>query len=167
MRLALVALALMVASPAGAVGDPPSLCGKGESTIFTCAIRGRTASLCASSDIGPEKGTMTYRFGKPGAIELAYPDPSVAPTKAFSAAVIDMADAPGDYVSFDRNGTTYKIYSVIHRGSGSSGGIFVSRGKEKVADLKCDHGADGLGTDGWALMYKAQLPKNSDTWLDP
>lgn len=143
--------------------DRASICGSDEIAIFSCAIRKRTASLCASRDLGPSKGSMTYRFGKPGTIELAYPEPGVAPSKAFTAAVVDR----GDYVRFVRNSTSYKIYSLVPQGRSPFGGIMIAENGKMVADLKCDGGADGLGFDNWAVMYKAKLPEDPDKSLDP
>ncbi len=143
--------------------DRESLCRTDEEAIFSCAVRKRIASLCASRDLGPGKGTMTYRFGKAGAIELAYPEPGVAPSKAFTAAVVER----GDYVRFVRNGTSYKLYSLVPQGQSPFGGIMISENGRRVADLRCDGGADGLGIDNWSVMYKAKLPEDSDRSLDP
>ena len=106
---------------------------------------------------------MTYRFGKPGAIELTYPAPGTPPGKAFSAAVVSR----GDYVRFARTGTSYKIYSLVPQGGDPFGGILIGGKGKKIADLKCDHGADGLGPGNWALMYRAKLPEDPDRSLEP
>ena len=143
--------------------DQGSLCDAEQTAIFSCKIRGRIASLCASRDLGPGKGVMAYRFGKPGAIELAYPEPGTAPSKAFTAAVVDR----GDYVRFVRNGTSYKLYSLVLQGRSPFAGIRIEENGRKVADLRCDRGADALGPDNWSLMYKAQLPVDSERYLDP
>ena len=105
---------------------------------------------------------MTYRFGKRGAIELAYPEPGVKPSKAFTRGSVER----GDYVHFNHSGTSYKLYSIIEKDYEAHGGVQISENGKKSVDLKCDHGADGLGPDNWALMYKADLSQDADGDLD-
>ena len=56
----------------------PGLCTRGETVFFSCPVQGgKIVSLCgaiqsASDDDGGDEW-LQYRFGKPGAIELAYP----------------------------------------------------------------------------------------------
>jgi hypothetical protein len=54
-----------------AASAPRSLCKPGEKVLFQCRIDRRTASLCAGT--GPEGKFVQYRFGRPGAVELAFP----------------------------------------------------------------------------------------------
>src|SRR5687768_12828037 len=57
-----------------ALADPvPTLCDPG-TTAFSCATGGgKVLSICASAELSTETGWIQYRFGRPGAIELAVP----------------------------------------------------------------------------------------------
>lgn len=142
----------------------PSLCQSGEVAIFSCAIGGKIASLCASSDLGPSQGSLTYRFGRKGAIELTHPDRPVPPDQAFTTAVVGDAGFAGDIVRFSRNETRYTLYSIIIRGQGERDGIRVTRDGRQLADLKCKDFA--LGAGAWRLLYRAKLPKAEPASLD-
>lgn len=142
----------------------PSLCQAGEVAIFSCAIGGKIASLCASPDIGPGQGSLAYRFGRKDAIELTHPDKPVPPDQAFSTAVVGDAGFAGDIVRFSRGETRYTLYSIIVRGQGERDGIRVTRDGRQRADLKCKSFA--LGADAWKLLYRAKLPKAEPASLD-
>jgi hypothetical protein len=142
----------------------PSLCRAGETAIFSCAIGGKIASLCASPDIGPAQGSLTYRFGRKSAIELTHPDKPAPPDQAFSTAVIGDAGFGGDIVRFSRGDTRYTLYSIIVRGQGERDGILVFRNGRQIADLKCRDFA--LGSDAWKLLYRAKLPKAEPASLE-
>lgn len=163
MRAHLPLLPLLVSLPALA-DTRPSLCQPGETAVFSCAIGGKIASLCASAGIGPGQGSLTYRFGRKGAIELTHPASSTPPDQAFSTAVIGDAGFAGDIVRFSRGETRYTLYSIIVKGQGERDGIRVSRGSHKLADLKCKDFA--LGGDAWKLLYRAKLPKAEPASLD-
>jgi hypothetical protein len=163
MRAYLHLLPLLAALPALA-DTRPSLCQPGEAAVFSCAIGGKVASLCASADIGPGQGILSYRFGRKGAIELTYPDKPMPPDQAFSAAVVGDAGFAGDIVRFSRGGIRYTLYSIIVKGQGDRDGIRVTRGGRRLADLKCRDFA--LGSDAWKLLYRAKLPKAEPASLD-
>lgn len=142
----------------------PSLCQPGETAVFSCAIGGKIASLCASGDIGPSQGSLNYRFGRQGAIELTHPDKPIPPGQAFSTAVIGDAGFAGDIVRFSRGDTRYTLYSIIVKGQGERDGIRVTRDGRQLADLRCKGFA--LGADAWKLLYRAKLPKAEPASLD-
>jgi hypothetical protein len=142
----------------------PSLCQASEVAIFSCAIGSKIASLCASPDLGPSQGSLAYRFGRKGAIELIHPEAPMPPDQAFSTAVVGDAGFAGDIVRFSRGETRYTLYSISVRGQGDRDGILVSRAGRKLADLKCKDFA--LGTDAWKLLYRAKLPKAEPASLD-
>lgn len=142
----------------------PSLCQPNETAVFSCAIGGKIASLCASADIGPGQGSLTYRFGRQGAIELTHPDKPMRPDQAFSTAVVGDAGFTGDIVRFSRGETRYTLYSIIVRGQGERDGIRIARGGRRIADLTCKDSA--LGADAWKLLYRAKLLKAEPASLD-
>lgn len=160
----LATLATVLACNAAWADTRPSLCQAGEAAIFSCAIGGKIASLCASSDIGPGQGNLTYRFGRKGAIELIHPEKPMSPDQAFSTAVVGDAGFAGDIVRFARGETRYTLYSIIVKGQGERDGIRVSRSGRRIADMKCKDFA--LGADAWKLLYRAKLPKAEPASLD-
>ncbi|HEV2512342.1 hypothetical protein [Bosea sp. (in: a-proteobacteria)] len=164
MLRCLAALAAALACGTALADTRPSLCRAGETAIFSCAIGGKTASLCASADLGPSQGSLTYRFGRKGAIELTHPEAPALPDQAFSTAVVGDAGFAGDIVRFNRGETRYTLYSIIVKGQGERDGIRVSRAGRQLADLRCKDFA--LGADAWKLLYRAKLPKAEPASLD-
>ena len=160
----MTALAAVFTSGAALADTRPSLCRPSETAIFSCAIGGTVASLCASTDLGPGQGSLTYRFGRKGAIELIHPEAPMPPDQAFSTAVVGDAGSAGDIVRFSRGETRYTLYSIIVKGQGERDGIRVSRAGRQLADLKCRGFA--LGADAWKLLYRAKLPKAEPASLD-
>ena len=142
-----------------------SLCAPNETVVFACAIGQKQASLCASADLSETAGSLNYRFGKPGAVELSYPAPGADPHKAFTIASI--SPGAGDFVRFSQAGSTYSVYSLVTKQPGQFfvDGVLVSQGKKVLADLRCKEQA--LGPDNWAPIYKAKLPQDPDTDLRP
>ena len=160
----LVALAAALSCNAVQADTRPSLCQAGEVAIFSCAIGGKVASLCASPDIGPGQGSLSYRFGRKDAIELTHPDRPLPPDQAFSTAVVGDAGFAGDIVRFSRGETRYTLYSIIVRWQGERNGIRVAKDGRRIADLRCKDFA--LGSDAWKLLYRAKLPKAEPASLD-
>lgn len=160
----LAALAAALACGTALADTRPSLCKTSETAVFSCAIGGKIASLCASGDIGPGQGSLTYRFGRKGAIELTHPDKPVPPDQAFSTAVVGDAGFAGDIVRFGRGDTRYTLYSIIVKGQDERDGVLVTRSGRQLADLKCMGFA--LGADAWKLLYRAKLPKAEPASLD-
>jgi hypothetical protein len=64
--------------------QPDSLCAQTEHIIFSCTTKragtnsasntAKIVSLCASSDLDKEHGYLQYRYGRPGKVELEFPD---------------------------------------------------------------------------------------------
>lgn len=160
----LAALAAALACGPALADTRPSLCRASETAVFSCAIGGKIASLCASGDIGPGQGSLTYRFGRKGATELTHPDKPAPPDQAFSTAVVGDAGFAGDIVRFSRGETRYTLYSIIVKGQGERDGILVTRGGRRIADLECKGFA--LGADAWRLLYRARLPRAEPASLD-
>lgn len=160
----LIALAAAFACGSALADTRPSLCRSSEMAIFSCATGGKIASLCASADLGPSQGSLAYRFGRKGGIELKHPEARALPDQAFSTAVIGDAGFAGDIVRFSRGETRYTLYSIIVKGQGERDGILVSRGGRRLAELKCEDSA--LGADAWKLLYRAKLPKAEPASLD-
>lgn len=163
LRFPAALLATLICNAAHADARP-ALCQPSETAIFSCAIGGKVASLCASPDIGPGQGSLSYRFGRKGAIELTHPEKTVPPDQAFSTAVVGDAGFAGDIVRFSRGDTRYTLYSITVKRQGDRDGILVTRHGRQLADLKCKGFA--LGSDAWKLLYRAKLPRAEPASLD-
>jgi hypothetical protein len=89
-----------------------SLCRAEEQVIFSCtaAPAARTVSLCASSALDHRRGYLQYRFGKPGAIELQFPQARANTQLAFRYAHYFRAQVDRTEISFDDQGYRYTIF---------------------------------------------------------
>jgi hypothetical protein len=96
MRSCLLSLLLMAP-----LAQAASLCTPDETTYFSCRIKGsqKMASLCGGDDVdgkGQQQSWLQYRFGKPKAIELAYPVSHAGSLKKFEGTYFGKYD----YVSY-------------------------------------------------------------------
>jgi hypothetical protein len=136
----------------------PNLCTAGEVPVFSCATTGgKVVSLCASPDLSETAGSLRYRFGRPGEVELTYPDDQTPPKAAFRAGTIGAGR--GDFVRFTKSDVTYTIEHADGPRSGQYAGVTIHRGPKRVAALHCTRTPyDALGSDGFAPIYRAKLP---------
>lgn len=154
----LLAAGLALASQANAADDRPSLCMPAETAIFSCALGGKIVSLCATPDLDATQGTMTYRFGRRGAVELTHPDQPRHPATAFTAGGDPVL--LGDYVRFSKGGFTYTIYALVGtQARRETDGLLITRGATILRDIRCKDFA--MGDGAWRLMYRAKLPADA------
>jgi hypothetical protein len=168
-RSALAALALLLALPgcaaaAGAATSSatpwrdtrPSLCTPNEVAIFSCATKagGKILSLCGSADLSEEAGTLAYRFGRKGAVELTHPDGASRPQDAFRWGVVGAAG--GDFIRFQRGDVTYTILYTDGPRLRYFAGLEVDRGAKRLATIACR--GYPLGPDAFLHLYRAKLP---------
>ncbi|QOT78824.1 hypothetical protein [Cupriavidus basilensis] len=134
-----------------------SLCTKDEQVAFSCTVKGnKLVSLCASPDLSKTKGYVQYRFGKKGAVELAYPKLTDDPRKHFRWGVTAYSGGGTDYFRFSNGGYDYVVYAGSGKGWEKEG-LVVEKDQKRIASLPCRDG--GLGPDNWAVMYSAGLPE--------
>jgi hypothetical protein len=160
MRIA--TLAVLLLAPATAMADDrPSLCVSDEPPIFSCAVAGgRIVSLCATPDLSATAGALTYRFGRPGALELVHPRAGERPQAAFSRGIIGARG--GDFVRFRRGDFSYSIdYMDGPNVLGNYyAGVIVHRGEQQIAEIRCARRTpDAVGPDGFLRLYRAKLPE--------
>ncbi|CAN5905678.1 hypothetical protein BH11PSE3_BH11PSE3_33560 [soil metagenome] len=122
-----------------------SLCSKDESVVFSCRSGGKLVSVCASQAAGPARGTLHYRFGKPGPgepLELALPEAPTPPAKAATGQSVPFAGGGGAWLRFTRGLAGYTVYTGIGKW-GPKGevrekaGLVVERQGKAVATLRC------------------------------
>jgi hypothetical protein len=75
MKYIALAFVVVCCATASAV-QTPSHCSPSEAIIFSCRIKGSTKvlSLCGSKELSKDTGYLQYRFGRPGAVELTFPE---------------------------------------------------------------------------------------------
>jgi hypothetical protein len=128
---ALVALAATAAAPLAAAA-PASLCASDETAYFTCAMAGgRTLAVCGAL---PER--LQYRFGRPGAIELAHPAAADDGPRTLQIARYHRYRTDRLTLRFDREGVTYTVFDDQEDGRGRSG-VQVRTADARIHELVC------------------------------
>ncbi len=131
-----------VAAPAS--GAPATvngtLCTANEDARFSCAAKnGKVISICASPDLSATVGSIQYRFGRPGAVELAYPaDPATGRT-ALTWNTQNHASSQSFNVVFQNGGFSYTVYDQDTMGSGSQNGsgILIEKPGAEPISIAC------------------------------
>jgi len=133
------------ANPAAAE-QAMGLCEPGEKALLTCELKkgGKTLSVCASKDFDLKAavptGTLAYRLGKPGKVELSWPEPGADAKKAFIYK--NEAKQSGSRVaaaSFEgKDGTVTSAY-VAYTGQRvvAAGQLVTAKGKKKAVESEC------------------------------
>jgi hypothetical protein len=121
-----------------------SLCKANEPVVFACHIGSKTVSLCRPSAAARE---LTYRFGTPATVELAYPPAGKRLRAPFTVSTAPLAGGGITKVAFRRGQYEYAVYSMVGRSDGAprfEDGVIVSRRGKEVAKLVCDDGGEGF-----------------------
>ena len=93
------------------------LCHAGEQTYFSCPTkRHKTISLCGSLP-----ATLQYRYGKPPAVELAFPDDAAQGTRQLATAHYARYQTDRTEVTFSRNGVDYALFDYTEGGHRTAG----------------------------------------------
>ncbi len=111
MRLTIVALTALAAAHANAATH----CLPQEQVIFSCAIvkSAKVLSLCASPVLGKAQGSLAYRFGRIGKVELQFPASPQASLQQFRYAHYFRAQVDRTEVSFTRTGVDYTVFEYF------------------------------------------------------
>jgi len=104
--------AALIAAQASPKNQSSSLCRNEEQLIFSCTVaRGaRTVSLCASSALDHRRGYLQYRYGRPGAVELQFPQARANTQLAFRYAHYLRARVDRTEIRFDNQGYRYTLF---------------------------------------------------------
>lgn len=122
-----------------------SLCAPGETPLFQCRVGRKMAAVC-----GGRAGGATYaqyRFGRPGALELTYPQ-SRSGAGTMRRALIPFSGGGEAQFHFTNAGHQYVVFSrTVRTGFGDgpnnpefSAGINVLRGGRTLRTLGCSDG---------------------------
>jgi hypothetical protein len=117
------------------------LCAPDETVLFQCSLaEGKRVAVCASS----AASSASYRFGKPGAVELEYP--GTAGAGRLSWAQTAYSGGGEAQIRFAKDGYDYVVYSrVVRTGFAPGGtndpkdeaGVLVLKGERVVANNRC------------------------------
>lgn len=151
-RVAVVAVLILVLGPAGmalsrdgppsrpSAGVPtaewhePTLCAPQENVVWSCRTKKKIVSVCASRKITASEGYMQYRIGKPGALEMSYPDAPTHPRGKFRYTLYIQGNQS---LEFDKGGFHY---SVVEDLRSDEDGVIVTKNDVDVAHITCNGG---------------------------
>jgi hypothetical protein len=154
---------------AAPVSAHSNLCSPKEMVVLSCKVKdGKILSLCASPDLSETNGTLHYRFGRPGAVELSYPQGDGHPRTMFRRGPI--GSGFGEFVRFTQAGATYTVeYADGPRVRGGiHAGVMIHKGTKRVAWVSCASGPETiLGPELFTPVYRAKLPSEQrDDYLE-
>ncbi len=158
-----------------------SLCTDNERVVFTCTIKQKVASVCASNDFSNISGYMQYRFGEIGSPEILIP-------KKHKLSQSDIAfnfntTGHGGYASYIRfSQRSYKYY--IYDASAVTGpdpktglrsleehsGVYVTKNQNVVFSQECNSPAfdNELFYDvGGESFWGNAIPKLNEDDINP
>ena len=112
-----------------------TLCKADETITVSCSLdRGKYVSICRSES----RDDLTYRFGRPGAIELEHTD-AISQTSSFFYGNLEGAETTAFELGFSKSNHKYTVYRYIDNQSGSTRqGLHVDIPHNKAGiDLRC------------------------------
>jgi hypothetical protein len=170
-RVGLTILATSVASALSSATTlaAPTLCAANEKVIFSCSTGAHTASICASKDLSKD-AAMQYRFGKPGSLELVYPEAGAKPAEAFASGTLAFSGGGGAWLRFSKEPFRYTIFTAIGKwGRGGAladaSGVAIEKDGKEFANFPCRSGAESqIGPD---LIDKLGMQESTDEFDIP
>lgn len=131
---------LTTAHPLGtkaAAAIVPTHCEPHEAVQFSCRVRAKIVSLCATTRDGAI-ASVAYRYGRPGQVENQY-EANLGNDHRFFAT--EMPASPGALVRqvwFDRGKTRYLITDCVGGECGRHAGLAVLQGRKLLSRQWCD-----------------------------
>ena len=117
-----------------------TLCERNEINYSTCLSGSRLISLCASRDLDGQNGYMQFRYGKPGKIEISYPDKTQNPRYVFFESHRSYTDGSESRISFTREGAKYVLFTNTVWATGKiTHGLVISRPGQLPKKYPCIH----------------------------
>lgn len=119
--------------------EEPTRCRLDERTFFSCKIKGKTLSICASPVDQPFEA-LEYRFGLASKNELTY-TATRANKNRFHAYVEPVS--PGALVSqvwFDRGAFRYLVSQCVGGNCPKKGGLIVYKNNKPILSAACEGG---------------------------
>ena len=130
---------------------PESLCDLNKEIIsFSCRLANdKLISVCASRDLGPDAGYITYRYGLPDKVEMIYPATTQGPQNIFWYSDDSMKHVhqlgSQSSLSFVNNSYRYTVFSHRYMLNNNQheidrAGISVAEGSHIVFQKLCNGG---------------------------
>jgi hypothetical protein len=132
---AVAAWAMLAGSASAALPAAASLCGDGDTVLFTCQVGKKLVSVCDGG------GKATYYFGKPGHVEMSSTALTVA-NRGFSGGgetQISVHNNAYVYIVYDKTART-SFSSDGHNDPDFTSGLVVQKNGKTLSALEC--GAD-------------------------
>lgn len=87
-----------------------TLCSDDEDIYFSCPLQGgKTVSICAQGNSKPTAGSVQYRFGVPGKIEMVYPKTASPPKGKFFVVDASEGSVNLNIIKFKSGAYTYLV----------------------------------------------------------
>lgn len=149
LALAALGLAIVAFGPAAAAARD---CRKGEQLIFSCTLKGKVASVCATP------GQATYRYGRPGSPEMEI---ASGEGRAFQSVVIGGGGGSQTSLRFSNKGFNYIVSSgeqgSLHDSPGKTWSVLtILQGDRIIASRTCKL------TSPWDRIRDSGLPDDPD-----
>ncbi|WP_339508106.1 hypothetical protein [Pseudomonas sp. RL_35y_Pfl2_P42] len=91
-------------------GQDETLCSDDESIYFSCPLQGgKTVSICAQGNNKPTAGSVQYRYGVPGKIEMVYPKTASPPKGKFFVVDASEGSVNLNIIKFKSGAYTYLV----------------------------------------------------------
>jgi hypothetical protein len=109
-----IAVVVILCCAATSTIQTPSHCAASETVIFSCRIKGspKVLSLCGSKNLTKDVGYLQYRFGRPGKVELQFPEEKQNSQAQFLFEHYFRAQVDRTAVKFKNGGYEYSIYDA-------------------------------------------------------
>jgi hypothetical protein len=136
-------LLLSLLSPCVYAGDPAehTLCRAGERIFFSCTVKQKTVSICASPAASPHE-TLEYRYGRENRVQMTY-SASVSNQNRFYAFVAPAAPAAHvNQVWFDRGPFRYLVTQCEGGDCPNKGGLIVYKKNKPILAAACEGAYD-------------------------
>jgi hypothetical protein len=150
-----ITAAIVLISPSGVAQETPSatpsspqyvkgsLCTQPDQVVLSCPLakNGKIVSVCAAGSTAPHQ--FYYAFGRPGAVEMHYPDNASESSNGFLHSFLGYPGGVGGYAySFVRNEIKYVVYYMSGKYGYTDGGVIVQKlgSLFASADMECSEG---------------------------
>jgi hypothetical protein len=155
-------LAIGAAAPAVAAGKAATLCSPDEIVVFSCGRGAHLASICASKDISKTQGTMQYRFGSSGKLELVHPATPGKPVENFKGGWMSYSGGGGAFVRFSNGPLEYTAFSATgkwgpHGAPRDEQGVAIRKDGKEFSNFVCRNLNPDVGELGPDFLDKIGL----------
>ncbi|WP_460369293.1 hypothetical protein ACOYXF_25465 [Pseudomonas sp. Tul1A2] len=118
-------------------GQDGTLCSDDEDIYFSCPLQGgKTVSICARGNSKPTAGSVQYRYGVPGKIEMSYPKTALPPKGKFFVVDASEGSVNLNIIKFKSGVYTYLVNQAF------VSYLSVLKGDKVVFRQSCNAGGD-------------------------